>query len=84
LAALAIRYSVPTIYHYRPFAAAGGLISYGTDETEYYRLVGIDTGRILTLTATTLPGQGPETNPRVSFTGASTGWRNRLLDHYQV
>lgn len=47
LAALAIRYRVPTIFQYRPFAAAGGLISYGTDETEYYRLVGIDTGRIL-------------------------------------
>jgi putative ABC transport system substrate-binding protein len=47
LAALAIRYRVPTIYQYRPFAAAGGLISYGTDETEYYRLVGVYTGRIL-------------------------------------
>jgi putative tryptophan/tyrosine transport system substrate-binding protein len=47
LAALSIRYGVPTIHQYRPFAAAGGLISYGTDETEYYRLVGIDTGRIL-------------------------------------
>jgi putative ABC transport system substrate-binding protein len=47
LAALAMRYGVPTIHQYRPFAAAGGLISYGTDETEYYRLVGIDTGRIL-------------------------------------
>jgi putative ABC transport system substrate-binding protein len=47
LAALAIRYRVPTISQYRTFAAAGGLISYGTDETGYYRLVGIDTGRIL-------------------------------------
>jgi len=47
LAALAIRYRVPTIYQYRPFAAAGGLMSYGSDETEYYRLVGSFTGRIL-------------------------------------
>ncbi|HEV3417271.1 MAG TPA: ABC transporter substrate-binding protein [Pirellulales bacterium] len=47
LAALAIRYKVPAIYQYRPFAAAGGLMSYGSDETEYYRLVGIDAGRIL-------------------------------------
>jgi putative tryptophan/tyrosine transport system substrate-binding protein len=47
LAALSIRYRVPTIHAYRPFAAAGGLISYGSNETEYYRLVGIDTGRIL-------------------------------------
>jgi len=38
---------VPTIYIYRPFVAAGGLISYGSDETEYYRLVGIYTGKIL-------------------------------------
>ena len=47
LAALAIRYKVPTIYQYRPFAAAGGLMSYGSDETEYYHLVGTYTGRIL-------------------------------------
>ena len=47
LAALAIRYKVPTIYQYRPFAAAGGLMSYGSDETEYYHLVGTYAGRIL-------------------------------------
>jgi putative tryptophan/tyrosine transport system substrate-binding protein len=47
LAALAIRYKVPAIYQYRPFAAAGGLMSYGSDETEYYHLVGIYAGRIL-------------------------------------
>jgi putative ABC transport system substrate-binding protein len=47
LAALAIRYKMPTIDQYRPFAAAGGLMSYGSDETEYYRLVGIDAGKIL-------------------------------------
>ena len=29
------------------FAAAGGLMSYGSDETEYYRLIGNYTGRIL-------------------------------------
>jgi len=47
LARLALRHGVPAIYQYRPFAAAGGLISYGSDETEYYRLVGVYTGRIL-------------------------------------
>jgi putative ABC transport system substrate-binding protein len=47
LATLAIRYKVPAIYQYRPFAAAGGLMSYGSDETEYYHLVGIYAGRIL-------------------------------------
>src|SRR5262249_39467677 len=40
LGALTLRYATPTIFQYRPFAAAGGLLSYGSDETEYYRLVG--------------------------------------------
>ena len=47
LAALSLRYAVPAIYQYRPFTAAGGLVSYGPDEVEYYRLVGIYTGKIL-------------------------------------
>jgi putative ABC transport system substrate-binding protein len=47
LAALAIRDAVPAIYQYRPFVEVGGLISYGTDEPEYYRLVGIQAGKIL-------------------------------------
>ena len=47
LAALALRYAVPTIYQTRDFALAGGLLSYGTDFTETYRLAGIYTGRIL-------------------------------------
>lgn len=47
LAALSLRYAVPAIYEYRPFAAAGGLVSYGPDEVEYYRLVGIYAGKIL-------------------------------------
>src|SRR5262249_42875494 len=32
---------------YREFAAAGGLMSYGTSDTEYYGLFGTYTGRIL-------------------------------------
>jgi putative tryptophan/tyrosine transport system substrate-binding protein len=47
LATLATRYKVPAIYQYRPFTAAGGLMSYGSDETECFHLVGIYTGRIL-------------------------------------
>jgi putative ABC transport system substrate-binding protein len=47
LAALSLRHAVPAIYQYRPFVAAGGLISYGSNETEFYRLVGSHAGRIL-------------------------------------
>jgi putative ABC transport system substrate-binding protein len=47
LAALTISHAMPTIFQYREFVAAGGLISYGSDETEYYRLVGTYVGRIL-------------------------------------
>ena len=47
LVALAARHVVPTIYEFREFAVAGGLMSYGTDLPEGYRQVGIYTGRIL-------------------------------------
>ena len=47
LAALALRYAMPTIYQYREFAAAGGLMSYGTNLADMFRLGGIYTGRIL-------------------------------------
>ena len=47
LAALAICHAVPTIYQYRAFAAAGGLMSYGGSFTEPFRQIGVYTGRIL-------------------------------------
>jgi putative ABC transport system substrate-binding protein len=47
LAALTLRHAVPAIYQYRRFVAAGGLLSYGSDETEFYHLVGAFVGRIL-------------------------------------
>jgi putative ABC transport system substrate-binding protein len=47
LATLTVRHAVPAVAQYRPFVAAGGLMSYGSDETEYYRLVGIYAGRIV-------------------------------------
>jgi putative ABC transport system substrate-binding protein len=47
LAALAVRHAVPTIFQYREFAVAGGLLSYGSDITDAYRLAGVYTGRIL-------------------------------------
>ena len=47
LVELAVRYAVPTIYAYREFPLAGGLMSYGTDILDGYRLADIYTGRIL-------------------------------------
>ena len=47
LAALALRHLVPTAHASRDFAVAGGLLSYGTDFRETYRLAGNYTGRVL-------------------------------------
>jgi putative tryptophan/tyrosine transport system substrate-binding protein len=47
LAALALRHAVPTIFQYRDFVVAGGLMSYGGNITDATRLVGVYTGRIL-------------------------------------
>jgi putative tryptophan/tyrosine transport system substrate-binding protein len=47
LAALTVRHAVPTIFAYRGFTAAGGLMSYGGSLTDAYRLTGIYAGRIL-------------------------------------
>jgi putative tryptophan/tyrosine transport system substrate-binding protein len=47
LAALALRHAVPAIFFGREFAVAGGLLSYGADIPEAYRLAGIYTGRVL-------------------------------------
>jgi putative ABC transport system substrate-binding protein len=47
ITALAARHAVPAIYIYREFAAAGGLMSYGTDLADSYRQAGVLTGKIL-------------------------------------
>ena len=47
LVGLAARHTIPTIYAFREFPAAGGLISYGSRLSDTYRQVGIYTGRIL-------------------------------------
>jgi putative ABC transport system substrate-binding protein len=47
LAALSLRYGVPAIYQYPEFAAAGGLMSYGSSYRDAHRLAGTYTGRIL-------------------------------------
>ena len=44
---LAARHAIPTLYYRREFAAAGGLMSYGTDVTEQYRTLGVYAARIL-------------------------------------
>jgi putative tryptophan/tyrosine transport system substrate-binding protein len=46
-AALTLHHKLPTIYQYREFAAAGGLMSYAGSITDLYRLVGSYAGRIL-------------------------------------
>jgi putative ABC transport system substrate-binding protein len=47
LVVLAARHALPTIYEWRDFAAAGGLMSYGTSLADAYRQVGVYTGLIL-------------------------------------
>ena len=59
--ALAARHRIPTMYPYREFAVAGGLISYGTSLIEDWRQIGLYTGRILT-------GEKPTDLPVQQFT----------------
>jgi putative ABC transport system substrate-binding protein len=46
LVALTVRYAMPTIYN-REFASAGGLIGYGVNLADAYRMVGVYTNRVL-------------------------------------
>jgi putative ABC transport system substrate-binding protein len=47
MVALAAHHAVPAIYDWRDVAVAGGLLSYGSNLADGYRLAGIYTGRIL-------------------------------------
>jgi putative tryptophan/tyrosine transport system substrate-binding protein len=47
LVALAARHAVPTMYHFREFPEAGGLMSYGIDSRVTYRQIGVYAGGIL-------------------------------------
>jgi ABC-type uncharacterized transport system substrate-binding protein len=42
-----LEYKLPTIYQYRDFVAAGGVMSYGGDIKDSYHQAGIYAGRIL-------------------------------------
>ena len=61
LAALTIRHAIPAIYQFRAFPVAGGLMSYGSNLSESYRLTGVYTGRVL-------KGENPAELPVVQAT----------------
>lgn len=47
LVALVTRHAIPSIFEWRQFAEAGGLISYGIDLVDAYRQAGVYVGKIL-------------------------------------
>jgi putative ABC transport system substrate-binding protein len=47
IATLAARERIPSAYSARDFVAAGGLMSYGTDQADRYRQIGVYAGKIL-------------------------------------
>jgi putative ABC transport system substrate-binding protein len=47
LGALSTRHAVPTVFQFREFAAAGGLMSYGGSSVKGYDRLGSYAGRIL-------------------------------------
>jgi len=47
IVARAARHALPAVYQLREFAAAGGLMTYGTSITDANRQLGVYTGRVL-------------------------------------
>lgn len=60
LVALVTRHAVPSIYEWRQFPEAGGLMSYGIDLVDAYRQAGVYVGKIL---AGAKPGDLPVLQP---------------------
>jgi putative ABC transport system substrate-binding protein len=60
IVALTARNAIPTIYEWRDYVAAGGLISYGVNAPAAWRQVGVYAGKILSgAKLTDLPVQQP-------------------------
>ena len=60
IVSLAARYAIPTIYGPRIFTEIGGLMSYGADRNELFRLTGTYAGKILQgMKPIDLPVQAP-------------------------
>jgi putative tryptophan/tyrosine transport system substrate-binding protein len=47
IVALAAQFKLPTMYQFRDYAVAGGLMSYGISISDGYRQVGVYTGQVL-------------------------------------
>jgi putative ABC transport system substrate-binding protein len=60
LVALVTRHAIPSIYEFRQFAEAGGLMSYGIDLVDAFRQAGVYAGKIL---AGAKPGDLPVLQP---------------------